>query len=71
MAEHTPKWASGKQCCRHCGMTTFVFCPGCRQAEGGEGGAGFYCFNANRDCLGIHHRKCARTPAPGDASEHA
>ena len=62
------------QQCRdpECRKLTSVFCPGCRKAEGGKGGAGFYCFLAGkncRNCLLKHHLKCAHTHAEPDDDE--
>ena len=56
-ALHDPEYAGSAQLCRACKTSTFWFCPGCRQAEGGEGGAGFYCLSKNRSCYKDNHRK--------------
>ena len=66
VAEHSPEWADNQQRCRICDMKTHVFCPGCAKAEGSEPGAGFYCFFAGRNCLGVHHRKLERMPRAED-----
>ena len=62
-ASHDPEYAGSAQLCRACKTSTFWFCPGCRQAEGGEGGAGFYCLSKNRSCYKDNHRKRCRTHA--------
>ena len=63
-----------RQECRDpdCRMLTRVFCPACRKAEGGKGGAGFYCFHVGqvpRNCLLKHHCKRMRTRTEADDDE--
>ena len=71
VAAHTVEFADGQQRCRRkgCSMHTSTYCPGCAADEPCGPASGFYCCVKGRNCMAMHHRKRARTRAPGEADE--
>ena len=63
VCEHEAKWAATRQVCRYpgCGMLTDVYCAACAKDQPCGPAAGYYCHRKSKDCLGMHHRKRART----------